>query len=260
MLGTLTIGGTNLTTAYRVYTTDAPIYDSPIPNVDSISIPGRNGNLLIDNGTYKNISVKYPCVIPAANIGELNTADCLAGLRAFLLAKRGYVKIADTFNPLEYRTGRYVGGLEVDPTVNGDAATFTLTFDCKPQRFLVSGDTEITLTRQSGTSFGSITNPTMFHALPIVTVTGSGSGSVYIYTPNRSADYVSIPIAISDLDGTIIIDCALQDAYYGTENMNDKIVLTNKKFFELASGTNYVAVTSTFDVSSVKIVPRWWTL
>lgn len=262
MLGSLTIGTTNLTTAYRVYTTDAPIYNSPEPDVKSVSIQGRSGDLLIDNNRYRNIVVEYPCVIPAATGNQMSAANCLAGLRSFLLLNRGYLKIADSFNVSEYRLGRYVGGLEVHPTITGDAATFTLVFSCKPQRWLVSGDQEITLTRQSSDSmyFGYFQNPTQFHSLPIVTLTGTGSGNVQIYKAAGSADYISTTIRIDNLDGTIIIDCELQDAYFENTNLNDKITLTSGRFFEVASGWNNVQVSTAINTDTIKIIPRWWTL
>lgn len=258
MLGTLTIGTTNLTTAYRVYVTDAPIYNAPEPDVTSISIMGRSGDLFVDNKRYKNITVEYPCVIPAASGNQASFASCIAGLRAFLLSNRGYVKIANSFDTSEYRMGRYVGGLEVDPTVTGDAATFKLVFDCQPQRWLVSGDTPITLTRTSSgqSSFGSITNPTLYEALPIITVTGSGSGNVMVTSPSDESIYVSI----SSMTGSLTMDSQLQDAYYDGTNLNDKITLAQNMFLKLFPGVTRFNVTTSFNVSRLVVTPRWWTV
>lgn len=245
MLGTLTIGTTNLTTAYRVYATDAPVYNAPEPDVKPISIQGRDGDLLVDNKRYKNISVKYPCVIPAASGNQTSFASCIAGLRAFLLSNRGYVKITHSFDTSEYRLGRYVGGLEVDPTVTGDAATFTLTFDCKPQRWLVSGDTVQSFTGSSGT----INNPTLFDALPKITVYGSGSGTVTINGRQ---------VTISAIDSSVVLDSEMQDAYKGSTNKNNTVTLNSGGYPYLSAGNN--SITRTGGVTRVEVIPKWWTL
>lgn len=74
----------------------------------------------------------------------------------------------------------YKSGLEVTPTAL-KAGEFTITFDCQPQRFLKSGETAVAVA-----SGGTITNPTLFDASPILEVYGYGnitigeSGSVQI--------------------------------------------------------------------------------
>lgn len=245
MIGSLIIGTTNLTTAYRVYTTDSPIYNSPEPDVKTVSIQGRDGDLLVDNQRYKNISVRYPCVIPAPTENQTSFATCIAGLRAFLLSNKGYVKIADSFNSSEYRLGRYVGNLEVDPTITGDAATFTLVFDCKPQRWLTSGDTMQSFTSSSAT----INNPTQFIALPKITVYGSGSGTVTI---NGRL------VTISAIDTSLVLDSEMQDAYKGSTNKNNTVTLNSGGYPYLSAGNNSIARTG--GVTKVEVIPRWWTL
>lgn len=254
MTGSITIGSTNISTTYKVYATDASIYNSPEPDVQTVSVQGLNGDLLIPKDRYKNIRVTYPCVIVS------NFQTNIADLRAFLLSQVGYVKIADSFDTDHYRLGRYVGGLEVDPAITGDAGIFTLVFDCKPQRYLVSGDTETTFTRTSAgqTGFGTIVNSTRYDALPLITVTGQGSGNIRIVKQPIETG-AGIYVLVSGLDGTIVLDSELQDAYNGSTNMNSYISLTSGSFHKLVPGTNAITVGTGLDVT-IKVKPRWWTL
>ena len=45
---------------YGVYISGMQTYNAPERDVTSLEIPGRNGELTIDNGRYKNINITYP--------------------------------------------------------------------------------------------------------------------------------------------------------------------------------------------------------
>ena len=47
---------------YGVYITGEAVYNAPERDVEVISIPGRNGAYLLDNGRFSNITVTYPLV------------------------------------------------------------------------------------------------------------------------------------------------------------------------------------------------------
>ena len=47
-------------TDFGIYISGAGTFDAPERDTKSISIPGRNGDLTLDNGRYKNIRVEYP--------------------------------------------------------------------------------------------------------------------------------------------------------------------------------------------------------
>ena len=66
----------------------------------------------------------------------------------------------------------YKSGLELE-NVALKAGEFEITFDCKPQRYLTSGETAVTVTNG-----GVITNPTLFDAQPLLQLSGYGSISI----------------------------------------------------------------------------------
>lgn len=165
----LEFGGVN-SADYGVYITGEGVYDAPERSVEEVSVPGRNGAIIIDNGHFENIEVTYKAGVTGANQGEF--AENIADFRNAILSQKGYQRLTDEYNPNEYRMATYVSGLEVEATEGhqGTVGEFELTFNCKPQRFLTSGETPITVT-----SGDTITNPTRFDAEPLLEVEGYGT-------------------------------------------------------------------------------------
>ena len=110
-------------------------YNAPERDVTSISVPGRNGDILIDNGRYFNIEVEYPVNI------ELGLPDKVPALRAFLMSHKGYFRLEDSYHPDEFRLAQFAGPFEINPTGSHNRyGRMVLTFNCKPQRFLKAGE------------------------------------------------------------------------------------------------------------------------
>lgn len=208
-------------------------FDAPARDTTSLSIAGRNGNIIFDNGKYKNITIKYPSFF----LGDFTTN--VAKAREWLLSPLSYQRLTDDYNTGEFRLAIYSGGLEFEPTAWNKHAKVDIEFNCKPQRFLTSGETATAVA-----SGGSITNPTNFEALPLITITGTGSGTI---TVNGTT------VTLSDLAGGIVLDCELKDAYYGLLPANN---LMSGDFPTLGAGAN--TVTYTGGITAVSITPRWW--
>ena len=155
---------------FGVYITGSAVYNAPEREIEAIEIPGRNGAYMLDRGRFHNVTVTYPAGMFASD-GE-DFADGIRKLRNALASRRGYCRLIDEYNPLEYRMAVYRGGLEVEPTaINGDnkAAQFEIQFDCKPQRFRIDGEQPVKMT-----DGGVIDNPTLFEAKPLLKADGYG--------------------------------------------------------------------------------------
>ena len=161
-----TFDGTN-SRSYGVYITGEGVFNAPERNVEMIDIPGRNGAYALDKGNFNNIEVTYPAGIFADS--ETDFATAVSDLRNLLCSKVGYVRLEDDYNPNEYRLAIYKSGLEVshDMLIAGE---FDITFECKPQRFLTSGETAVSVA-----SGGTLTNPTLFDSHPQLQVKGYGN-------------------------------------------------------------------------------------
>lgn len=152
---------------YGVYITGEAVYNAPERAVEMISIPNRNGAFALDGGHFENIEVTYPAGVFADS--EADFADAISDFRNLLCSRKGYCTLTDEYHPDEYREAVYKSGLEVTPS-QLRAGEFTITFECKPQRFLNSGSTETTVTSGS-----TITNPTLFESSPFLEVKGKGT-------------------------------------------------------------------------------------
>ena len=132
----LTFDGEN-SRDYGVYITGQAVFNAPERNVEMVEIPGRNGAYALDKGNFNNIEVTYPAGIFADSLTDF--AEAVSDFRNFLCSRTGYVRLTDDYNPDEYRLAVYKSGLEVTPT-QLIAGEFNITFECKPQRYLTSGE------------------------------------------------------------------------------------------------------------------------
>ena len=217
-----------------------PEYIAPQRIREVTHIPGRNGDLVRDTGTYENVPREYKVSIPANRNVAYSTV--MANVVAWLNSAPGYARLEDTYDPNVYRMAYYQNELNISNIFN-EAGKATLKFTCKPQRYLKLGETAVTYT-----SAGSIVNNTNNDAFPLLNiVTDNTEGTISI------GNYSFEILAGS---GThITIDCELQDAWYLTENKNNYIVLSGE-YPRIEPGTQ--AISFTGGVVSVEVTPRWW--
>lgn len=208
-------------------------FDSPSRDRTILTIPGRNGDLIIDNGRFTNITVTYPAFV----FGNLPATA--AQIRAWLMSPLGYARLEDDYHPDEFRMGIFSGTVGFDTTAWNQHAEFEIKFNCKPQRFLKSGETAVSVS-----SGDTITNPTEFSSLPLISITGTGAGSI---TVNGTT------VTFEDLNGGIVLDCDSKDAYYGLDPANN---LMTGDFPVLDPGANGIVFSG--GITAVSITPRWW--
>lgn len=206
-------------------------------DVTRVSIPGRNGDLILDNGKYVNRSIPYWIV--AVDQYSLKVDD----INAWLTEPVTYARLEDGFHPDMYRMGFVSESITHEMFMLNKSGRAKIWFNCKPQWFLKSGDKA-----QAFTENGAVINPTKFDSLPLIRVYGSGSGTVTI--GNKI-------ITISNIGTYVDIDSDLQDCYHGTENRNNTVSL-GTKFPILPSGKTGIEFSG--GVTKVEIQGRWWTI
>lgn len=143
-------------------------YTAPKRAVEMVSVPGRNGAVVLDLGYYENGSASFVCVIQAFDQDEF--AEKVARFRNAIVSQLGYQRLTEGYLPGEYRMAMYSGGLDDEPEFIGRAGKFEVNFNCKPQRWLTSGESAVTVS--DGDSFY---NPTPFDASPLLMVEGYGT-------------------------------------------------------------------------------------
>ena len=154
-------------TDYGVQILGEGVFNAPKREVQMISIPGRNGAYALDKGRFENIDVKYPAHLIADSTADF--AEAVSDFRNMLCSRRGYCRLTDDYHPEEYRMAVYKSGLEVDEKALR-AGKFNIVFDCKPQRWLTSGEDAVTVSDGD-----ELTNPTQFESGPLLEVEGYGT-------------------------------------------------------------------------------------
>lgn len=212
-------------------------FDSAEWQYEKQEIPGRNGDLLIPQKRFANISVKYPAFIMR------DFAKKVPELRNFLLsAGAAYRKIEDDYYPKTYRLGIFSGPLSFEAGFLNKTGRMNLVFDCKPQRFLKSGNFPVKV------SNGQELHNAWMPAHPLIRVTGTGDG---ILTVGKST------VGIIGINGEIMLDCDIQNAYSGTINRNNSITITGG-WPVLSTGQTIISFSG--GITDVEITARWWTV
>lgn len=134
---------------YGVFISGAQTMGAAGRDVDEIVVPGRDGNLTIDNGRFNAVAHTYPAFIAE------RAKEGLKGLRNALLSKRGHKRLSDTVHPDEFYRAYYEHGLEPELTANLRHSELEIEFTRDPRRFLVSGDTPQDVSVTSETLSGS---------------------------------------------------------------------------------------------------------
>ena len=220
----------------RIQVAHPPGYAYPERDYTITHIPGRNGDIIQDNGCYKNVERTYEVSFDAPNEDFATYANAVS---AWLHSTTGYARLEDSYEPKYYRMAVYQES-NIFENLYNQAGTATIVFECKPQRFLKTGENPVAI--ESGES---ILNITGFDAYPLIQVIGT-SGALTIN--DRT-------ITLSSIDGYTMLDCELQDAYKETTNKNSTV---SGIFPVLKPGSNTISWTG--DISSVIITPRWWTI
>lgn len=232
-MNTLSINGTALPNVY----VDASLsYNKPIKDLETFRVPGRNGALIIDNGTWDNVVIPYPCYTKTLAAFE-NIVETLGALK-------GYQKIACSNDSTHYRMG--VPIIPQAPTAKRINTNFyfNLSFNCKPQRFLTSGDTTTTY---SNTGTSTLNNPTKFESRPLLRITGNGKVTVN-----------GTEITIAGTTGYTDVDCEAMECFNGSTSRNANVSFNTNDFPTLAPGNN--SIVRATGITQVIITPRWWEL
>ena len=211
-------------------------YNSPSRDVTTVSIPGRSGDLIIDNGRYNNVEISYT-VSFRKDVPEKTRA-----LKAWLLSNAGYRRLEDTYQPEYFRLAAISNATAFEISINR-YGTAELIFNCNPFLFSKGGEQTVSIPA----SGGRIYNPEYFESQPIITVYGNGNGVLSVNNINYN---------LSDIDGYVTINSDVGLVYKRTENKNSTVNFI--EFPTLQVGENIIDWTG--GITKVEIIPRWCTL
>lgn len=211
----------------------------PQRKAEKVSVPGRNGDLLIQQDAFDNVRQSYEIYISA----ERQRLPTIAHKVAEWLCVKGYRRLEDSYWKDTFRLATFTGGIEIANILNRFGRA-TIEFDCKPQRFYKFGDQFQTLTNAQ-----VLHNPSPFTAKPLIVVRGSGAGSI--------TDGVH-RLSLTNCNN-MTIDCDIMQIYQqvgsATINMNR---VGSGAFPEFPEGDTRLVWSG--GITSVEVKPRWWTI
>lgn len=226
-----------------------PEYAFPEKDCESTHVPGRNGDIITDTGTWQNVDRTYDMAIDARQISYTEVATNLV---QWLHSSSKYTKLEDSYEPDYYRMAIYKNSGSISNLFQ-KAGVLEVTFNCKPQRYLKSGNEPTRFVdNPTGTDLPNMSyyrNPTGFTAKPSIEVYGTGSGTIYV------GNYM---VTVNDILDGMVIDSEIQDVYYGSINCNQRVSFD--EFPLLLPGDDSNLITFTGGITSIEITPRWWTL
>lgn len=212
-----------------------PNMKAPVRRVEKIVVPGRSGDLTYDTGAFDNVDMEYQVYF---NSGADTFFERTSKILNWLLGSNGYCQLSDTYNTAVFRQAILANQEEVEDFLNRYGRT-RIVFDCKPQKWLFTGAS------QSAVVSGATVTNNYMPSYPLFKATGNGSITV-------GTDVLTIT---NNSGKTMTIDCETMNCYDNDGNRNADVTVTGN-FPVLKTGSNVV----TYDVSTLTMAPRWWTL
>lgn len=231
------------------------IYNAPQRDVEMIYVPGRNGDVLIDRGGWKNVDVSY-------TVQFVGLPEKAPQLRQWLQAT-GYHALKDSYQPDYFRYGVFTSQMNPEEIAR-NVGRLQLIFSCKPYLYRAytnaATQDKITLNASGGSitsatgatvtsGKATVTNPEAYASQPYIKIT-AGSGSVSLYMDSTAGRKT---YSFRGISSYVEVDSELMSAYTGSTLCNDKLLFTS--FPVLEPGDNVIEVST--GISKVEIIPRW---
>ena len=220
---------------YGLLITGKGSYKGAQRDITYTSIPGRSGDLVTDNGRYKNVKIPYSLAL--LNTTEWGFDELTRLIKGWLLSEQGYFPLWDSYDGKYYRLASYSNEVDIEQELR-DLGKLKLSFNCKPFKYSFEGQRTVEMT-----AAGTLYNAEQFESKPYIKIVGSGTITLTI---NSAA------VTLSNVDGYIEIDSEMMNAYKGTTAANSQM---SGAFPVLAPGKNNIAWTG--NVTRLEIVPRW---
>lgn len=222
---------------YGLLVTEKGSYKGARRDVSFVSVPGRNGDVLIDNGGYKNIKIPYKFNL--LNKSEKDFSEVAGEIREWLLSSPGYFVLTDSYDKDYFRYASFSEEIDIEQKLRV-LGTLSLSFSCKPFEYAFSGQNTVSFSAP-----GTIQNPKNLPAAPYVKIYGSGTVTL---TVNEQS------LVLQSINEFIELDFEMPNAYKRGENLNN-LVVGDMSSFRLAPGQN--AVSWSGAVQKIEMIPRW---
>ena len=218
------------------------VFSGPEYEMDFLSIPGRDGDLIADGGRFPNIQVTYTVFIPAKTPSEL--ANKITAVKNWLYSGlNSYHTLSDTYDTAFFRYGVFAGKLDIEDELTR-IGLCTISFSCRPFRYTEVGTASITLSASGDV----VSNPYPFSSKPYLRIEGDGEGTLTI-----QSETVNTTWNFTDIDEYVEVDSEQMNFYKDTELKNDTV--SGSGFPLLYPGENTISYSG--GITAVTVIPRW---
>ncbi|PQQ43938.1 distal tail protein Dit [Bacillus thuringiensis] len=215
-----------LASDYGICMVERPVIPTAEQEVEHIEVPGRHGSLT-KKGAFKDVPLK----IKFNMLEEENIKPLIRRMKAWLMnGKTLYFTDDDVYRKIKHVV---IGDIANEFEEHGE---FEVDFTLDP--FEYTEDANIMLNTP-----GSIYNPGTMESTPMLFVAGNGTFRIFIN---------DVSFQIKDVNGSVVIDSELLEAYSGTVSMNDKMI---GGFPEFQIGENKIEWSGA--IQFISIQPRW---
>lgn len=204
-----------------------PPYVYPERDLTNNHIPGRSGDIIVDNKCFKNTERTYQ-IAKGFNRGTTYYENFQSILDWLNSANGSYARLEDSYDSDVYRLASFQIGGAITNYFDEAGAT-EIKFNCKPQRYLVVGEEE---TKYYGATL-SIENPSRCLALPEITVKNINTGEygVLMMSVLDKSGNATSSISFTEYSGDITLNSEDQTVCDPNgEGLYDILSLNGKSF------------------------------
>lgn len=221
---------------------ETPHYTIAIKDIEFTSLPGKSGDIITDNGRYKNKSITYK--ITSMPFEQRTEQEFVFKLSEWLMTAVEYKILRDTYTQGYYR--KAICTSVSDPIVEASGmVTVKVTFNCEPFLYSDTGSNKISLVSSNNAVSTTITNPEMWSSEPIIKINGGGDFTVAVN---------DVSLTITDISNYVVIDKQSEDVYDSNGSCSDRLSALSLPCFK--AGINSIIITGT-NSFTVDIMPNW---
>lgn len=233
-MGSFTFNGVSSTTHGLRVTSDYVI-NSTGNDVETVSVPGRDGDLLISKNRLKSVTLELPCTV----LSNRKLTDAGSEISNWLNVD-GYKDLTLSWDPDFIYRSTFIETFEIAGLMQ-QFGKVKLNFLTYPVKFYKQG--RATQTLQNGATVNGIGN---VNAKPIITLVGSGDCTLTINGRKTK---------LRGVQNTITLDMQARQVFSGNLPAWDKVVRAPQyQMPYLDAGRNLISWDGDF---TVKMAPYW---
>lgn len=233
-MGSFTFNGVSSTTHGLRVTSDY-IISSTGCDVETVSVPGRDGDLLISKNRLKSVTIELPCTV----LSSRKLTDAESDISNWLNVD-GYKDLTLSWDPDFIYRSAFIETFEIASLMR-QFGKVKLNFLTYPVKFFKQGRTTQTLS--NGATVNGLGN---VNAKPIITLVGSGDCTLTINGRKTK---------LRAVQNTITLDMQARQVFSGNLPAWDKVVRAPQyQMPYLDAGRNLISWDGDF---TVKMAPYW---